>query len=69
MSQQTQTFEISGMSCGHCVRAVEGALEKMDGVEVEKVEIGRATVRFDPARQSPDAIAAAIREEGYSVSA
>ena len=58
-------LDITGMSCDHCVRAVREALARVDGTEVESVEIGSATVRYDPARTSPDAIASAVSDEGY----
>ena len=61
----TLKLEIDGMSCGHCVRAVTEALQKVDGVSVKSVEIGSATVEFDPGATSPDAIADAMRDEGY----
>lgn len=38
------TMNISGMTCGHCVGQVTKALESLDGVEVEQVEVGSATV-------------------------
>lgn len=60
------TFAIEGMSCGHCVAAVAGALRQLEGVEVREVAIGSATVAYDPAAVSPEAIAAAIGEEGYA---
>jgi copper chaperone CopZ len=60
-------LEISGMSCGHCVNAVTGALRELDGVEVEKVEIGSAAVAYDPARTAPVAIEKAIEDAGYQV--
>ncbi len=59
------TIEIGGMSCGHCVRAVEQALGGVEGVKVEEVKIGGATVRYDPAVASPERIGKAIEEEGY----
>lgn len=59
--------EIEGMSCGHCVRGVQGALETLSGVEVEKVEIGSAVVSYDPAAVKQESIEAAIAEEGYTV--
>lgn len=59
------TMKISGMSCGHCVAAVTGALKELDGVDVESVKIGAATVSYDPATTSPSAIAAAVGETGY----
>ena len=60
------TLQIDGMSCGHCVAAVKGALGRMDGVSVDQVEIGTARVTYDPARVTPEAIADAVNDEGYS---
>ena len=59
------TIAVQGMSCGHCVAAVKGALTRLDGVEVRDVKIGSATVAYDPAKVSTDQIAGAIAEEGY----
>jgi copper chaperone CopZ len=59
------TLEIDGMSCGHCVGAVRRALEEMDGVQVESVRIGEASVQYDPRTVSSNAIASAIVDEGY----
>jgi copper ion binding protein len=60
------TLEIDGMSCGHCVQAVTEALQRVDGVQVEHVAIGTATVRYDPAKASVDQITDAVNDEGYS---
>ena len=57
---------IEGMTCEHCVRAVDGRLRKTPGVEVERVTVGSADLRYDPARTSVDAIADAIADEGYT---
>jgi len=59
------TMHIEGMSCGHCLNAVNKALASLAGVEVESVKIGRAEVRYDPSTIHPNAIAAAITEVGY----
>jgi copper chaperone len=64
---QHATFEISGMSCGHCVKAVDKALQQAAGVTVEQVAIGSATVAFDPQTTSAEAIAALIDDAGYQV--
>lgn len=61
------TLEIEGMSCQHCVRSVAQALEALEGVEVEQVAVGRATVEYDASRVSTDRIADAIADEGYQV--
>lgn len=67
MATHTQTLQITGMSCNHCVRAVREALERVDGVEVENVEVGSARVRYDDAKTSQEALAKAVEEEGYAV--
>lgn len=56
---------ISGMSCGHCVASVRQALGHLDGVEVQDVQVGSARMTYDPVRTRADAIADAVRDEGY----
>ena len=60
------TITIQGMSCGHCVAAVKGALHRLEGVQVQDVKIGSAQVAYDPAAVSPERIAGAIADEGYA---
>ena len=60
-----QTYDIKGMTCDHCVRAVTRALAKVPGVSrVERVDLaqGRAVIEGSPDEQ---AVAAAVRDEGY----
>ena len=57
---------IDGMTCGHCVAAVCAALERLPGVAVESVEIGSATLHFDPARASAPEIVEAVYREGFA---
>ena len=61
------TMKIDGMSCGHCVSAVDKALKNLDGVKVESVGIGNATVSYDPSAVSAEQIADAVTDEGYAV--
>lgn len=63
------TFDISGMSCGHCVKAVDKALQQTEGVTVQQVAIGSATVEFDAARIDAAKIAQIIDDAGYQVTA
>ena len=56
---------IKGMSCGHCVAAVRGALSGVEGVSVRNVAIGSAEVEYDPSRVSAEAIVDAVEDEGY----
>jgi copper chaperone len=60
------TLKIEGMSCGHCVASVKKALTGLDGVTVETVAVGSATVAYDPAVASEEEIAGAIRDAGYT---
>ena len=58
-------LKVSGMSCGHCVGAVTSALKKIDGVNVENVTVGSASVSFDPAVTDVNQIRGAIEDAGY----
>ncbi|MDR3265897.1 MAG: copper chaperone CopZ [Synergistaceae bacterium] len=64
-----KVFNVEGMSCSHCVKAVTKALEALDGVASAKVELEARTaaVEFDAAKVSDAQIRAAIEEEGYEV--
>ncbi len=64
---QKATFEISGMSCGHCVKAVDKALQQLDGVTIEHVAIGSATVSYDEKQTDAGSIAQVIDDAGYQV--
>jgi copper chaperone len=57
---------IEGMTCQHCVRAVDGRLRRTAGVEVAQVAIGSADLRFDPSRTNVDEITEVIADEGYT---
>ncbi|MEM6644707.1 MAG: cation transporter [Bacteroidota bacterium] len=65
----TETLSISGMSCSHCVRAVESALNALDGVTAETVNLadGTARVTYDDAQTPRANLVAAVEEEGYMV--
>ena len=54
------------MTCDHCVRAVREALQKVPTAEVKSVEIGSATVSYDPEKVTEDALAEAVADEGYT---
>ncbi|HYF40558.1 MAG TPA: heavy-metal-associated domain-containing protein [Gemmatimonadales bacterium] len=61
------TLRIDGMSCGHCVAQVGKALRSVPGVDVEQVEIGSATLSYDPDRTSTQDIREAVENQGYSL--
>ena len=61
-------FNVQGMTCGHCERAVTNAIQELD--PQAQVRIDRAQNRVDVDSTQPrEALAAAIAEEGYSVAA
>ena len=62
------TLKIHGMTCGHCVSQVTKALEAVDGVKLEQLSVGSATVSFDPAVASEERITQAIEDQGYAAS-
>ena len=59
-------YEISGMTCEHCVKAVEMELKNLD-VESYDVEIGSANIKYDPDKVKEADIIAAVKEAGYEV--
>jgi copper ion binding protein len=59
------TMQIDGMSCAHCVKAVRDALSELPGVQVERVDVGSATVAYDDARVTKSAVLDAVRDAGY----
>jgi len=63
-----QTFSVTGMTCGHCVHAVETELGALAGVTAVAVDLdagGTSTVRVTSAEAlSADQVAAALDEAG-----
>ena len=59
-------LSIEGMHCDGCVRRVTNALTAVEGVRVESVEVGSATVIADPARVTPQQIAVAVDRIGFT---
>ena len=64
--RHSETFEIEGMTCDHCVAAVRSALESIDNAAVESVEVGRATVDAGP-EATRERLAGAIEAAGFTV--
>jgi copper chaperone len=64
----TQTFTVTGMTCGHCERAVKTAVQQIDPQAVVKIDRAANRVDVDSA-QPREALAKAIAEEGYAVAA
>ncbi|RYF14789.1 MAG: copper chaperone [Comamonadaceae bacterium] len=63
-----QTFQVQGMSCGHCVGAVTQAVKSVDPQAEVKVDLASGKVEVQ-SQQDRGALARAIEEEGYKVGA
>lgn len=64
---RTASFAVDGMTCATCPIAVRTAMSRVDGVRSVEVDFAskRATVTYDPARATPEVIAAASTSAGY----
>ncbi|HQW66110.1 MAG TPA: cation transporter [Gemmatimonadales bacterium] len=59
------TLHVDGMSCGHCLRAVQQALQGIPGATVQTVQMGRAVVETTADGPTGEALAAVVTEAGY----
>jgi len=64
---ETTTIKITGMSCGGCTASVTKVLNETPGVAKADVQLtpGQATVEFDPAKVTREALCAAIDDAGF----
>jgi copper chaperone len=63
-----QSFQVQGMSCGHCANAVTQAVKGVDPQAQVEVDLASGKVEVQ-SQQDHAAIARAIEEEGYKVAA
>lgn len=64
----TSTITVTGMTCEHCVRAVETELAGVDGVESVAVDLHTGLVSIESdGPLDHEAVAAAVDEAGYEV--
>lgn len=66
---QQLDLPVTGMTCAACVRNVERALNRTDGVELANVNIAteRATVQFDDTKVNAQRLIESIQNAGYGV--
>src|SRR5438128_1514767 len=66
---QEITFPVTGMTCASCVRRIEKALNKVEGVHEASVNLAteKAHVVFDPGQTGVDQMRAAVEKAGYKV--
>jgi copper chaperone len=61
-----QVFNVQGMSCGHCVKAITQALQAKDPAASVRVDLAAKEVGVESALTAEQVIAL-ISEEGYPV--
>jgi P-type Cu+ transporter len=63
------TFPVTGMTCASCVRRIEKALTRVDGVHAASVNLAteRAKVAYDPTVAGLEQLTAAVERAGYAV--
>ena len=63
------TLKVKGMSCGHCVKAVEGSVGALSGVSLVKVDLKAATldVEYNQQEVTLEKIKETIDDQGYDV--
>ena len=64
-----ETFPVLGMSCASCAARVDKTLNQQPGVSKAAVNYasGAATVEYDPAQCSPQALQQAVQAAGYDL--
>jgi len=60
-------FEVEGMSCAHCVKAVTKAIQSLDAASDVQVDLAGKTVKVDGSRLTQQQLEAAITDAGYEV--
>lgn len=61
-------LSVSGMSCQHCVAAVEEALRDVAGVEHVEVDLGEGRATVAGSGLDAAALRAAVADAGYDAS-
>ncbi len=66
---QSVTLNVQGMSCGHCVKAVEESVGELEGINQVSVKLDKALVEvsFNETQVSLNKIKETIEDQGYDV--
>ena len=64
----TNTWTVTGMTCGHCVASVTEEVSEIDGVEDVAVDLATGAVTVTSTTPlEDDAVRAAVEEAGYQL--
>lgn len=67
--KNSETLSIEGMHCGACVRRVTTAIQNIEGVTIDSVEVGSAAIQLDPATASLEQVTSALDRIGFHATA
>lgn len=62
---KTLRLSIEGMHCGACVRRVTDAVQRVDGVNLNSVDVGSAQMTFNSDETTAEEIAASVNRIGF----
>jgi copper chaperone len=68
-SLEQHTYNVSGMSCEHCVAAVSSQVGELAGVAAVEVDLSSGAVTVHASKIDDEAIRDAVEEAGYSLAA
>ena len=64
----TQTFTVTGMTCGHCVASVTEEVQEISGVQDVAIDLPTGAVTITSAAPLDEsAVQAAVEEAGYQL--
>ena len=61
----TQTFAVTGMTCGHCVMSVREEVSEVSGIVAVDVDLESGRMTVDGDNYDDAAVRAAVAEAGY----
>lgn len=63
-------IHVQGMTCSHCKKSVEKALQTIDGVKNAKIDLetGNVTIDYDQQMTDENNLRKTISDAGYDVS-
>lgn len=63
------TLKVEGMTCGHCEKAVKGAVEELPGITSVEVQLGagKVNISYDNGKVTIADMTKAIEDQGYDV--
>jgi copper chaperone len=64
----TTTYQVAGMTCGHCEAAVTSEISRLPGVQQVRVDLATGEVAVTSDAPLPtDAVRGAVDEAGYAL--